>query len=443
MSSEVGLPGTSAYEEATQVFNMAAPVAPVAAITATSVEDVRAAIKRAQAQGLRVRTFTTGHASTTYSPMTDAMLIRTRIQGGVEVDVDARTARVPAGSVWGDVVAATAPHGLASVHGTASTVGVVGYLLRGGLSFYGRKFGLAPNSIRAIELVTGDGQLRRVDASSDRELFWALRGGGGGFGVVTAVEIQLFPVPAVITGASFWPLAHAQEIASVWHAWTADASDAATTALRIMNLPPIPTLPEALRSGPVISVDGAILSETKDLSEARAVYEGLLKPLRAVSEPLLDTWHEAGPEDVPLTHMDPPNPVIGLGDHMLLGPLGTDGITEYVRAGRESRATAVELRQLGGALAVPDADGGVLNHVDAQYATHYASSPDDAEGAARIRAALTPWDTGRTIPAFVGSRTQPQGHLSGDEIATIDRVRDRVDPDGLFQGDISPNATRP
>ncbi|TCO47349.1 FAD-binding oxidoreductase [Actinocrispum wychmicini] len=436
-SFEVGLRGTSAYEEATKVFNTAAPVTPVAAVTATTVDDVQAAVEHAQAQGLRVRTFTTGHASPTFAPMTDALLVRTRLQGAVEVDVDARTARVPAGALWGDVVEAAAPHGLVAVHGTSSTVGVVGYLLRGGISFYGRKFGVATNSIRAIELVTADGQVRRVDAESDAELFWAVRGGGGGFGVVTAVEIALFPVPAVITGASFWPLAHAAEIAQVWQAWTVTAPDIATTALRVMNLPPIPTLPVALRSGPVVSVDGAVLSQTTDLTEARAVYESLLKPLRAVAEPVLDTWHEAGPEDVPQTHMDPPNPVNALGDHLLLNELGPDGITNFVRIAGTTSVTSAELRQAGGALGVPDTNGGVLNHIDARYVYHYAGAASDVDGAAKVRAALAPWDTGRTVPAFVGSRTQPQGHLTDSQVLAVNRVRSRVDSGGLFHGDVS------
>ncbi|MFC7613511.1 FAD-binding protein [Actinokineospora soli] len=125
--------------------------------------------------------------------------------------------------MWKDVVAATAPHGLVPPHGSAGTVGVVGYLLRGGISFYGRKVGLAANSLRAVELVTADGELRRVDADNDPELFWAVRGGGGGFGVVTAVEVALFPAATVHTGAAFWPAEHGPALVAAWQDWCRQA----------------------------------------------------------------------------------------------------------------------------------------------------------------------------------------------------------------------------
>lgn len=196
----IGLPGDAAFETATSTFNLAAAPNPAAAATVGSVADIQAALRYAKANRLNVRAHTTGHAAGSFGSMSDALLVRTAMAGVVEIDTTGRSARVPAGAVWGDVVAATSPCGLASAHGTASSVGVIGYLLRGGVSFYGRELGLAPNTIRAIELVTADGSLVRVDAHNDADLFWALRGGGGGFGVVTAVEIALFAVPARRSG---------------------------------------------------------------------------------------------------------------------------------------------------------------------------------------------------------------------------------------------------
>jgi len=149
-----------------------------------------------------VRVLSTGHASAAVRPVRHAVLIRTELGGSVDVDTTRRLARVPAGASWQAVVDAATPHGLAAPHGSAATVGVVGFLLRGGISFYSRKIGLAVNSVRAIELVTADGELRRVDADHDPDLFWSLRGGGGGFGVVTAIEIALFPATSVITGST-------------------------------------------------------------------------------------------------------------------------------------------------------------------------------------------------------------------------------------------------
>jgi FAD/FMN-containing dehydrogenase len=349
------------------------------------------------------------------------------------------------------VAEATAPHGLAAPHGSARTVGVVGYLLRGGISFYGRKVGLAANSVRAVELVTADGDVRRADATSDPELLWALRGGGGGFGVVTAVEVDLFPATQVVTGAAIWPAVHGAELLALWEKWAADAPEEASTSVRLLHLPDVPEVPPVLRAGPVLCVDGAILGDQDDISVTERQAADLLEPLRAVAEPVMDTWQLTTPGAVLATHMDPDEPVPAHGDSMLLTELGPDGRAEFLRVSGEGSGTPLVvagLRQLGGALSQPDPSGGVLNHLDAAYVYSGAGIPVDAELSARIgehfavvRAALRPWDTGRTAPTFVESAGQPQGHLSTEEVDKVDEIRTRVDPEGLFRGDIMPNTT--
>jgi hypothetical protein len=443
----VALPGDPAFDAATDVFNLAAPAHPAAAVIAHTVEEIRGALRYAGSNGLEVRVHATGHASAAARPMPGAVLIRTRLEGGVELDTARRVARVPAGTVWGDVVTAAAGHGLAAAHGSSATVGVVGYLLRGGISFYSRKVGLGVNGVRAIELVTADGELRRADASSDPELFWALRGGGGGFGVVTAVEFDLFPAAKVIAGASFWPVAQAARLVAEWQRWTLDAPRDAATSLRVMNLPPLPEIPPALTGGPVLGLAGLVLSSTEDdLVAAQRYADELLGPLRAVAEPVFDTWQVGSPAAVPEAHMDPADPLPVLGDHMLLDEIGADGVAEFLRVVGDdgSPLVAAELRQLGGAASVPHPGGGALTHLDARYAYMAAGVPDlpapaeaITEKLATVRAALTPWDTGRTAPTFVENYEQPQGHLDADQVRAVDEVRVRVDPSGVFRGDIA------
>lgn len=447
----VARPGEPAYEAATHTFNLAAPVAPAAAVTARTVDEVRAAIRYARSERLPVRMITTGHAAGSARAMDGALLVRTELSGPVEVDSARRVARIPAGTTWGAVAEATAPHGLAAPHGSAGTVGVVGYLLRGGISFYGRKVGLAANSVRAVELVTADGETHRADATSDPGLFWALRGGGGGFGVVTAIEVDLFPATQVVTGAAIWPIARAAELLAGWEKWATGAPWEASTSLRVLNLPDVPEVPPVLRAGPVLCVDGAILGDPDDISVTERHAADLLDPLRAVAEPIMDTWQLTTPGAVLATHMDPDEPVPAQGDHMLLTELGEDGAAEFLRVvgeGSDTPLVVAGLRQLGGALSEPNPDGGVLNHLDAAYVYSGAGVPVDAAHSARIaesfdvvRAALRPWDTGRTAPTFVESVGQPQGHLTAEEVGEIDAVRARIDPDGLFRGDIMPNAS--
>jgi len=166
---------------------------------------------------------------------------------------------------------------------------------------------------------------------------------------------------------------------------------------------------------------------------------------------VMDTWALTGPSAVLHAHMDPSDPVPFVGDHMLFGTLGTEGAAELLRVlgpGSDSPLVVAGLRQLGGAFAVPSPDGGALSHLDARYS--YAGSgvpfdpitPETLRGhCTKVRDALAPWDTGRTVPGFVEDVQRPQRHLDADGIAAVDAVRARVDPDGLFRADIAPNAT--
>src|SRR5687768_9302698 len=166
---------------------------------------------------------------------------------GVEIDVEAQRARVAAGTLWLEVSTAASEHGLAPLAGSSPDVSVVGYSLGGGVGWLARKHGLSANSVLAIELVTADGQLRRADHENDPDLFWALRGGGGSFGIVTAMEIRLYPLPELYAGAMFWDWSRASEVMHAWREWTLMVPDEVTSSARIMQFPPIPEVPEFLR----------------------------------------------------------------------------------------------------------------------------------------------------------------------------------------------------
>ncbi|MDX6741624.1 FAD-binding oxidoreductase [Actinocorallia sp. A-T 12471] len=445
--ASLALPGTPEYAAATEVFNLAGPLHPAAAVTARTVADVAAAIGAAKASGLGVRVHSTGHASASVPAVDGSLLIRTALDGDVEIDTARRIARVPAGACWGDVVRAAAPHGLTAPHGSSAHVGVVGYLLRGGLSFYGRALGLGVNSVRAVELVTADGSLVRADAEADPDLFWALRGGGGGLGVVTAVEVALYPATTVVTGAAYWPGAHAPALLRAWREWTLTAPDAVTTSARIMNLPEHPQVPPPLAGRTTLVVDGAVLAEGDDREGAERIAAELLGPLREIAVPVVDSWETTTPEAVLLAHGDPDDPVPIIGDHMLLSELGTEGVDAFLGVAGEGSGSgliAAGLRQLGGAFAVPDPSGGALSAVPARYSYAGSAAPFVLTPAqiraqlARVRAALTPWDTGLTVPSFVEDRDQPQRHMSARDAARAAAVRARVDPEGLFAGDVAP-----
>lgn len=445
----VHMPDTPGYREATAVFNTFAPLQPDEAVIADSASSVAAAIGRARSRDLDVEVISTGHASSMADRMSGALLVRTVPSGPVEVDPRARRARIPAGTRWGVVAEAAAQYGLAAMHGSSGDVGAVGYLLKGGLSFYGRRFGLAVNSLRAVELVAADGQLHRVDADHEPSLFWAIRGGGGGFGVVTAVEIELFDAAGVWTGADCWAASDAGPLLDAWTSWSRTAPREVTTSFRILRLPPLPGVPEPLTHGPVVCLDGAALAATSaEVPDVSAKVDDLLGRMRGVAKPLLDTWRAATTLDVPHTHMDPLDPLPVVADHMVLGDLDEHGQRAFLSsadAASQSPLVSSELRQLGGAFADEAADGGALSHLEGAYCYYALAVPADAEQAAamrrylaRARTALAHWDTGRVVPNFVEDRANPGRWMDKERADFADHVRRDIDPYGLFRRGVWP-----
>jgi FAD/FMN-containing dehydrogenase len=201
---------------------------------------------------------------------------------GLVIDPAARVARAEAGVIWQEVADAAGKYGLAGLAGSSPDVGVVGYTLGGGLSWQGRTYGLSANNVEAFELVTADGNLVRADAASEPDLFWALRGGGGSFGVVTAIELRLFPVTGAYAGLLWWPAEAASQVLHAWRELTGSGlPDAFTTTARLMNFPPIPDIPEQIRGRSFVIFDVIHLG-------APAQADALLAPLRAL-DPVMDT----------------------------------------------------------------------------------------------------------------------------------------------------------
>src|SRR6478735_1799537 len=352
------LPGDDGYDAARQAFNLAVDQRPAAVAFPADAGEVSDIVRHARATGLRVAAQSTGHNAAPLGDLTSTILVKTSSLGGVEVDPERRIARVGAGVLWEDVVDAAAPHGLIALHGSSPTVGVAGYSLGGGMGWLARSHGLQTNSLTAIELVTADGEIVRTDADNDAELFWALRGGGGNFGVVTALEFRLYPVSEIYAGFMMWDWSESERVLEAWAEWAVNAPDHVTTSFRIMQLPPLPEIPEPIRGRSIVLIDGAVQGDP-----------AVIEPLRALG-PELDTFAVVPAPSLVRLHQDPEEPMPYTSDSALVRELPAEAIKTLVELsgpGSGSPLAIVELRQLGGALGRATPGHGAVAGVKGQF----------------------------------------------------------------------------
>ncbi|MFL5843993.1 MAG: FAD-binding oxidoreductase [Solirubrobacteraceae bacterium] len=393
-------PADERYDALRRGFNLALDYRPAAIAVPESVEDVIAAVNYARDYGLRLAPQSTGHNMGAHATLEDTVLVKMTSLRGVEVDVEARRARVEGGARWMDVTPHLEGTGLLALHGSSPDVGVAGYSLGGGMGWLARKHGLQTNSVTAIELVTADGELVRADATENADLFWALRGGGGNFGVVTAIEFALYPVTDIYAGWLIFPWERSAEVLHAWNALLPTLPDEITSVGRVLQLPPIPEIPEPLRGAQICVIEATFLGSQAD-------GEALLAPLRALG-PIADTFAAVGPEALYELHQDPRDPVPGAESvTQLLGDLpaeAIDAFVDIVGPGSGSPFLSVELRHTGGALGrtAPGAGAlGQLNGTFAMFAVGMALSPEMGaalrETGERLTAALADHDCGRYL----------------------------------------------
>jgi FAD/FMN-containing dehydrogenase len=427
-------PGEERYEIGRRAFNLSADQRPERVALPRDEQDVIFAVRFAAEFGMSVAAQRTGHGATRRESLENTLLLRTDEMTNVTIDPRERYARVQAGARWEDVVPAASELGLAALHGSSPDVGVVGYTLGGGIGWYARRHGLAADHVIAIELVTADGQLRRVDQASDPELFWALRGGGGNLGVVTALEFELLPVTELYAGALFFPWERSDEVLHAWNHWKSSVPDELTSLARILQFPPLPQIPEPLRGNSFAIVEAAYLG-----SEANGAR--LMDPLRRLG-PTLDTLAAVPPVDTSELHMDPREPVAFTDDHQLLEQLPDKAIDELISLvgpGSGSPLLTFELRHLGGALARPETGHGALGAVRGEISSFGAGLTPDAsasqavrEHLAMVRNALEPYDTSYALSNFTLEPAEPSRFFEPATLARLEHVRRATDPHGVF-----------
>ena len=434
MTTDVLTPVDHDWDVARKAWNLSVDQRPAEVAFPRSAAEVADVVASARGRGLRVAVQGTGHGACALGPLDDTVLLKTERMRGTWIKPGRRVARVQAGAQWQDVVPRAAEHGLAALAGSAADVGVVGYTLGGGLGFLARRFGLACNSVTAVELVTAEGEHVRADAEHERELFWALRGGGGSFGAVTALEFALQPVASLYGGVLFWPWDRAAEVLTAWHDWTSTVADEMTSIGRILQIPPLPAIPEHLRGRQFVVVEAAYLGPEDEGAE-------LLAPLRAL-KPTMDSFATISPTHLSALHNDPPEPVPGTGDGMLLGGLPRAAIESFVALagpGSGSPFVGAEMRHLGGALARAPEDAGALATLEAPFATYCVGMTPTPEAKQAVTdhldqmaEGLAPWDAGRELMNFKDRPSTPRALWGSAASRLLRQVKDQVDPNGVF-----------
>jgi FAD/FMN-containing dehydrogenase len=428
-------PGGAGWDAATQAFNLTLTQEPALTAVPQDEQDVIAIVEFARAQGMQITAQRTGHNAEPLGSLDDVILVKTDAMQGVEIDVERRIARVRSGAKWGNVVPQASDLGLAALHGSTPDVSVAGYSLGGGVGWYARKLGLSTNSVTAIELVTADGEFRRVDHDNEPDLFWALRGGGGNFGIVTALEVQLYVIPDIYAGVLFFPWERSSEVLHAWREWTETAPDEMTSVGRILQFPPLPELPDHLRGGKFVVVEGIY---TGDEASGR----DLMKPIRDLG-PTIDTFAMVEPVGLAELHMDPPDPVPYTGAGHMLGKLDAAAIDRFVAvAGPDSTSTLVssEIRHLGGELHRARPGNGALATFDADFLTFgigvvldYAGYKAHREAIEAHAEAFAPYDNGRQYLNFTEEHTDPARFYTPHAYRRLREVKRAYDPENLIR----------
>jgi FAD/FMN-containing dehydrogenase len=438
LRGEVVLPAHPGYDEHRRIWNGSIDRRPAAIARCAGPADVIAAVTFAREHGLPVAVRSGGHSFPGHSVADDAFVIDLGLMKGVRVDPDARTARVQAGVLLGELDRETQPFGLAVPSGIVTHTGVAGLTLGGGIGWLMRKHGLSVDKLRRVDLVTAAGELVRASDDENPELFWGVRGGGGNFGIVTELEFELVELgPTVLAGPLMWPMEDSPEVLRFYRDWVADAPDELMTIVIHRKAPPLPFVPEELHGEPVVMV---VSCWAGDPDEG----ERVIRPMREFGKVAADVC-----EPKPfLTHQSMFDPSFVPGRWYYFRSFDVGGLTdEMIDITAEhclrirSPLTAFPIWQMGGAVARVGEDETAFGGRTAAFTYNIGASTADAGGFEEERqwvrdfwAALEPWHTSVYVN-FLGEEGEERirAAYGGAKYDRLKALKREYDPDNLFR----------
>lgn len=437
LPGKVFFPTDAQYDELRAGYNAAVQQHPQVIVRAESAQDVAAAVSFARQQGLPVAVQNTAHG--VKREANDALLIIVSPMNGVRIDPQAQTAWVEGGAKWGDVLPAAQAHGLTPLLGSSSDVGAVGYTLGGGWGWLTRKFGLSSDNVLRFEVVTADGELRTASESENPDLFWALRGGGGGFGVVTGMEIRLHPVTEVYAGNVHYPASMAKEVFQRFREWVSGAPDELSASIVLINYPPLPDLPPFLQGQSFVIVRACYVGEPEE-------GERLVSFWREWQQPVIDEFKVLPFTQADQISQDPPDPIPFTGTGGWLRDLSDETADTLIQftlpQGGPPALIFTEVRLAGGAVARMDPDTNAYSNREEMFnwiSLALVMSPEMAAGAgqqfAALQQALQPHLSGKVYMNFIEreeAALRARDGFSEKNFRRLQEIKAKYDPENRF-----------
>lgn len=408
----VVLPGEPGFPEVSKPWNLAVTQRVRAVAEIADPADAAALVAFVRRAGLSLSAQPNGHGAS--DDLDGVVLVRTRRLDSLHVDPDARTARIGAGVTWGQVLAESGPHGLIGLAGSLPSINVTGFTLGGGLSWFGRRYGWAAGSVSAFDLVDPDGRPRRITSASDPDLFWALRGGGGDFGLVTALEFALHPAPALFGGRMTWPADCGPQVMAAFREVTANAPDELTVWMTRMQ---IPTRPATV---------GVAVTFLGTEAEARA----LLAPFDHIAGRVADTRAVLPIAELGTVMSEPSTPEAAISAGEYLTHIDDRTAATLLEP---TALVQIQVRHLGGALGRPsDSAVGPIAAPYCVVGTAIARSPGSVEAAkadfADLNSQLSPALAGRRPFNFLAPDDRAAAAFTPDALARLRGIKHSRDP---------------
>ena len=415
-------------------FNLSAQHVPEVAVGITSEADAAAVVRAAADSGTPVRVLATGHGSA--RSVEGGVLVTTSRMS--KVTIDGRIAHIEAGCRWAEVVAAAAEHGLAPITGASDAVGCIGYTLGGGLGPLSRTYGVSSDWARGFRVVTGSGEVVTANADENADLFWALRGGKGGLGLVTSMDFELVELRTLYGGSLFFGTDDIESVLTTWFEWTKTVPETVNSSVAIVRLPPLDVIPEPIRGKTTLAVRYAFVGDP-------AEGERLFQPIRDAGTAILGRVGEMPASDIALIHNDPRDPVAAWDRAVLLNDVDADFATTFLDvAGPDQQVPliAIEIRHLGGAMHRDVPGGSAVGGRGAAYSLVMIGVPDPnlfekvlPAAADGVLTALSNWTSAEMTVNFAGGLTVPgvyEACWPADTFARLAEVRAAYDPDQVF-----------